>query len=73
MKKPQYPSRPKRPLKPKAGVMGGGDILVAVWVGVEEVVDPKVGRGVGSMNEEDLVNSMRTLEIEHFAEVSTPT
>ena len=61
-----YPPRPKRPLKPKVhwqepgGGIGGLSVL-------EE------GEGVdGDGDEEDLVDSMRALDIEHFAQVSAP-
>jgi len=75
-KRPPYPPRPKQPLKPKGGGIGAIDLSVVVEEGEGEVeagleagVD---GRADPEVEEEDLVDSMRALDIAHFAEVSTP-
>ncbi|RPB19239.1 hypothetical protein L211DRAFT_853423 [Terfezia boudieri ATCC MYA-4762] len=78
MKRPPYPPRPKRPLKPKGGGVTAGDLSMVVENEVEEEVEGEAdGEGEGQVDEdvdeEDLVDSMRNLEIDHFAAVSAPT
>ena len=71
-KKPFYPPRPKRPLKPKSGaqVVTHSDLTI---VAKEEEAGSEIEAEVAeeSANEEDLVDSMRALDIAYFAEVCT--
>ena len=67
-KKPAYPSRPKRPIKPKFG--GDISILIEDMVREEEETEEGEGYRLSSGGDGDLVDSMQALGITHFAEVS---
>jgi len=74
-KRPLYPPRPKLPLKPKGGGIGASDPSVLVEGTAEDEAGGGVGGGVdggvdGEVEEEDLVDSMRALDVAHFAEIS---
>ena len=70
-RKPPYPPRPKRPLKPKGHIGDLSEVADGGADGVDRGADSGgVDGGVVDDEEEDLVNSVRALEIAHFAEVS---
>ena len=75
-KKPPYPTRPKKPLKPKKeDVLGDLSVMVRL-VDIPEEEDNENDEEVdasdaGGEDEQDLIDSMRALEIGHFAEVSS--